>query len=106
MLANFNKGPRNMLEGINIIIEHDEIHQISHALADLDKPVIASINGVAVGAAVVEQQQIPLLDGGQLALHLPPSPAALVEARRGQVPGALDAPGAPEALPPGGTSPG
>jgi enoyl-CoA hydratase/carnithine racemase len=31
---------------------HDEIHQVALAMADLDKPVIASINGVAVGAGL------------------------------------------------------
>lgn len=31
---------------------HDEIHQVALAMADLDKPVIASINGAAVGAGL------------------------------------------------------
>lgn len=31
---------------------HDEIHRVALALEDLDKPIIASINGVAVGAGL------------------------------------------------------
>jgi enoyl-CoA hydratase/carnithine racemase len=31
---------------------HDDIHRVAFALEDLDKPIIASINGVAVGAGL------------------------------------------------------
>src|SRR3546814_8799558 len=31
---------------------HDDIHRVALALEDLDKPIIASINGVAVGAGL------------------------------------------------------
>lgn len=39
-----------MLEHKTVLTEH--VHQVAHAMEDLDKPVLAAVNGVAVGAGM------------------------------------------------------
>ena len=49
-LGGFDRGERSPLDRKRVLT--DRIHRIAYALEDLDKPVIAAVNGVAVGAGM------------------------------------------------------
>lgn len=49
-LGGFDRGERTPLDRKQVLT--DRIHRIAYALEDLDKPVIAAVNGVAVGAGM------------------------------------------------------
>src|SRR2546421_5947622 len=49
-IDDFTAGDPTVLQRKNILTER--IHRVAYALEDLDKPVIAAVNGVAVGAGM------------------------------------------------------
>lgn len=49
-IDDFTAGSPSVLERKNILAER--IHRVAYAMEDLDKPVIAAVNGVAVGAGM------------------------------------------------------
>lgn len=49
-LGGFDRGERTPLDRKRVLT--DRIHRVAYALEDLDKPVIAAVNGVAVGAGM------------------------------------------------------
>ncbi|HEY3684983.1 MAG TPA: enoyl-CoA hydratase-related protein [Streptosporangiaceae bacterium] len=49
-LGGFDRGDRTTLDRKKVLT--DRIHRVAYALEDLDKPVIAAVNGVAVGAGM------------------------------------------------------